>query len=233
MIKTYPIPEPQPHPKFGGFIDLTDEIFGRLTVRYYGGHRNGRTQWVVDCICGNRKIVAATGLRKGGVTSCGCLYRERLGNRYRTHGESTSRGVYSIWASMRDRCNNPKNKAFPHYGGRGIKVCERWNDYEAFKSDMGDRPAGMSINRINNDGDYCPENCKWATTAEQANNKRSNRLLTYEGKTQTVMQWARELSINHDAVYGRLRNGATDAEALFGYDHAVKAQAEIKRLKGE
>lgn len=119
------------------------------------------------------------------------------------HGTKT----YQTWKSMRERCLCKTAKAYPRYGGRGITVCDRWDSFENFYADMGDRPENHSIERIDNNGPYSPENCKWATDIEQANNKRNNRLLTYGGKTQTVPQWARDLNIKQGTIAVRLMRG--------------------------
>lgn len=219
------LPEPEKHPSHCRFTDLTGQTFGRLTIAYYAGQKNSKSQWVADCSCGTRKAVMARGLVRGAITSCGCLHREMVGARYRTHGKS-KHPIYAIWLALRDRCNNPRNKNYFRYGGRGIQVCERWNNFENFLADMGDRPSPKhSIDRQDNDGNYSPENCWWVLSETQGNNKRNNRHLTLNGVTKTVMQWSRESGIHHDAIYGRLRAGATDAEALTGYTLAQEALA--------
>ena len=231
MIKTYPIPEKQPLPTKGRFLDLTGEKFGRLVILYYGGSRNGKAQWVAHCECGNDKIVAAAGLRRGAITSCGCAQKEMMGARNRSHGKSKSNALYKIWLSMRGRCKNPRNKNYARYGGRGITVCDRWDDFEQFLADMGDRPSPQhSIDRIDNNKGYSPENCRWATQEVQGNNKSNNKRLTVNGKTKTVMQWSRDTGIHHDVIYGRLRSGATHEEAIYGPDFARKTQEQIARL---
>lgn len=122
---------------------------------------------------------------------------------------------YSAWRAMKDRCNRETHHAYPRYGGRGIKVCERWNEsFADFLEDMGPRPEGRSLDRIDNDGDYCPENCRWATREEQANNTSVNVLLEHEGKSQTITQWARELGILPATLYKRFEYGYGAEEAL-------------------
>lgn len=127
------------------------------------------------CDCGSERVVLKRDLKSGKSTSCGCLTIENGIKSNTKHGfkrRDSAHELYGIWAVMRGRCNNPENKSYKHYGGRGISVCERWNDFKMFAKDMGDRPEGLSIDRINNDGDYEPSNCKWSTAVEQANNRR-------------------------------------------------------------
>lgn len=128
-------------------------------------------------------------------------------NKRRTkHGMYRTK-VYKTWQQMRQRCENPKDTSYHRYGGRGIKVCDRWQEFENFLLDMDEPPVGASIDRIDNDGDYTPENCRWATVQEQQNNIRTNRLFTHEGKTQTLAQWSRELGIPYHVLKYRLDHG--------------------------
>lgn len=136
----------------------------------------------------------------------------------RRHGQNTKNNLtYRSWASMRQRCNNPKNKAWPNYGGRGISICDRWNHSDGFISflaDMGERKKGTSLERINVNGNYEPSNCKWATTKEQGQNKRSTVYLTYKGATATLTQWADRLDIDPSRITGRLHRGWSVERAL-------------------
>ena len=126
-----------------------------------------------------------------------------------------SHPLYDIWRGVLRRCENPKNFAWKYYGGRVIRVCERWHDFDKFVADMGTRPEGTTLDRYpNNDGDYEPGNCRWATHEEQHRNKRSNHNLTFRGRTQTMWQWADDLSINPFALARRIKNGWTTEEAL-------------------
>jgi hypothetical protein len=138
-------------------------------------------------------------LQRGKVKSCGCLNAERI----KRHGKATSY-VYGVWKQMIQRCENPKNPAYHNYGGRGISVCEEWHDFEAFFSDMGDRPKGYSIDRIENDKGYSKENCKWSTMSEQLNNTRRNRMVTLNGRTQTMEQWSQETGIGWHTLRQRI-----------------------------
>lgn len=130
------------------------------------------------------------------------------------HSGGKKSTTYSIWSSMKDRCLNSKHRRYARYGGRGIRVCDRWLSFESFLLDMGERPKGLSLERIDNDGDYQPGNCRWATNQEQSLNRRSNRRLTFNGKTQTVKEWSLELGFKKNLIKDRLRIGWTVEQAL-------------------
>lgn len=192
--------------------DIAGLRFGRLTVvARVGSDNNGNSRWLCSCDCGEQRNVLAQSLRNGATRSCGCLNRELVAKRETQHGQ-TGTSTYRTWDAMLQRCTNPKHRKWPDYGGRGIQVCESWKKYEDFFSDMGARPDGMTIDRIDNDGDYTPENCRWATPTEQMNNRRNNRVFVINGERLTLSQACRKFQINKSTARNRLSRGM-DIEA--------------------
>lgn len=168
-----------------------------------------------ECKCGVRKVVLCASLRRGSTLSCGCFGRSR---EVRVKHSGPTRlshpGEYNSWAQMRSRCNSPTANGYANYGGRGIRVCERWNSFASFVADMGARPEGCSIERNDVNGHYEPENCRWATGDEQRNNTRRSRLITAFGETKTVSEWAKSRGWSHKKLSGRLSRGWSVEEAL-------------------
>lgn len=193
--------------------DLTNKVFGRLTVveKYSKCTPASNTVWTCRCTCGNIINVPDCHLKFKHTTSCGC-YRKEL----KTKHNLSYTAEYTAWASIIQRCENKKSKAFIYYGARGITVCEEWkNSFEAFYRDMGTRPSPQhSIDRKDNNGNYCKENCRWATKLEQANNKRSNVTYLYKGSKQTIAQIARDSGLNYDLLKSKLARGLTVEEII-------------------
>ncbi len=189
----------------GKMIDITGKRFSKLVVKECAGRdKHGKAIWRCICDCGNENIIVGSDLRRGHTISCG--HAKNL-----KHGMARTKNLhplYKLWVGMKQRCTNPKATAYKDYGGRGIAVCERWrNSFENFLADMEERPEGTSLNRIDNDGGYSPDNCKWATKVEQGKNQRNNRMLTFEGRTMCLSEWARELDIDRKTIRDRLNRG--------------------------
>lgn len=155
--------------------DIAGQKFGRLTVIKYAGEY----KWVCKCECGIMRVVKSSRLRTGNTKSCGCLRKDFVVGRFTIHGQSSLNGkktlTYNTWVGMKQRCNYSKHVGYKNYGGRGIKVCKRWAKFENFYKDMGERPEGTTIDRIDNDGDYKTSNCRWATRKEQSLNKSNSK----------------------------------------------------------
>jgi hypothetical protein len=180
--------------------------YGRLTVIRWAHTTNADgLWWACLCECGREKVVRGHSLRSGATKSCGCLQREFVASLNRTHGLSETR-TCKIWKNMLDRCLNAAHKSYKDYGGRGIYVCERWvSSIENFMNDMGPAPDGLSIDRIDNDGPYCPENCRWVTREIQSRNMRTNRVISFAGQTKILKDWADELGIYPTSLASRLQ----------------------------
>jgi hypothetical protein len=193
-----------------GIKNLIGQQFGRLTVIAFS-HSDERAMWVCRCECGNEKLVASKLLTAGQTKSCGCL----RGTHHQAAAGSARPRVYRIWQAMLNRCRNPNVQNYARYGGRGIRVCERWMSFENFFADMSDPPSpSHSIDRIEGDGDYEPGNCRWATEKEQQANRRCNRYVTHDGATRTLKEWSQLLGGSENIVSIRLRNGWTELAAV-------------------
>lgn len=200
-------------------IEMIGRTFARLTVLSQHKDRgaDGGLKWVCRCECGNECVVAGGHLRFGQTKSCGCLKHEHsveMGRSGRTHGLTDS-GTYTSWVAMKSRCTNPTNPSYPDYGARGISVCDAWrNSFDQFLADMGKRPEGTSIDRINTDGNYEPGNCHWASLVEQANNKKSNVRFEIDGESMTMAEACRCYGASYMLVCRRIRNGVPPHIAL-------------------
>jgi len=193
--------------------DLTNKKFGRLTVLEIQRTPKG-VRWACKCDCGNFTSVISNKLKHGKTKSCGCLRGETIGNMRRTHSAGGT-PTYLVWKGLRNRCNNPNEVGYKNYGGRGITYCERWEKYENFVQDMGNKPDGMSIDRIDVNGNYCKENCRWATREQQNNNKRCSINLTYQNQTLTLAQWAVILDIKYSTLYHRIKKLPADKAFVY------------------
>ncbi len=194
-------------------IDLTGMQIHSLKVIERAGTNispNGTKEplWKCICVCGNIVVVRGSMLRTGRQKSCGCYAAECAKTRLTKHGCADKERLYRIWSLMRDRCNNANSPHYALYGGRNITVCDEWNDYGTFRSwaIANGYSNKLSLDRIDSNGNYCPENCRWTTQKKQCNNKRNNHYLTYLGKTQTMSEWAEELGINYNTLRSRLNN---------------------------
>lgn len=189
-------------------IDITGKTFHKLTALNYIFSKNNKQYWLFKCECKKEKTIRKDQVTGGIVKSCGC---ESKDTRFQiTHGIPNEDRTYRSWRRMKNRCLNEKCADYRNYGGRGIKICDRWiNSFENFFEDMGERPLRMSLDRINVNGNYEPNNCRWATNEQQCNNTRSNVFISWNGRTQTIMQWAKELNISYARVRYFNKKGQT------------------------
>ena len=175
-------------------LDLTGQVFGRLTVIAYSHTKESNAYWELQCLCGNKKIACTGNLRRGMTRSCGCLRKETTRKTMTKHGDAGTKLFYR-WAAMRSRCRGTDKRYKRLYTDRGIKVCDEWNDYSTFKRDMEQTyKEGLELDRIDNNGNYSKENCRWATRGEQVANRRGCRQFTVDGKDWTLKNYC---SSNH------------------------------------
>src|SRR5579862_88153 len=200
-------------------IDLTNRVFGRLTVIAYAGNdRHRNAVWKCICVCGTETTSPGKCLRTGQTNSCGCLSIERTKQFNTTHGATANRTIkptYKVWIGMKQRCSSQEDSKFRTYAGRGIAVCERWNDFANFLADMGERPHGKTIERLNNYLGYSPDNCVWATPKEQSLNRRDTNRITICGKRKPMQTACQEYGIKYATVYSRrVRHGVPLTQAF-------------------
>lgn len=213
------------------YKNLSGRRFGRLLViERMQNNKHGKSQWRCRCDCGNEVVVVAGNLLSGNTTSCGCYRSELVAKKNKLstiHGESNTR-IYQIWVNMRRRCNNPKCDAYPLYGGRGITVCDTWSkDFVAFQDWALSHgyQEDLTIDRIDNNKGYSPENCRWATVKEQNNNRSSNVFCVIDGMRKTLSQWAEYIGLPKHEIYERWRRGDQ------GYDLIRPGTRQRKRLE--
>ncbi len=194
--------------------------FGRLTIiKVIPKHKtNNRCQFLCECDCGQIVVVNKHDLKNNNTRSCGCLKKELLIKRSTKHGHSRRKiesNAYRSWRAIRQRCDNPNCAEYKNYGGRGISICEQWNNFLYFIKDMGNPPTNKhQINRIDNNGNYCKDNCRWSTPKEQSRNTRQNQFISFNGTTKCIMDWAISLNINPKTLYTRFHRGWSIKRAL-------------------
>ena len=193
-------------------INMTGERYGRLlVVEQNKTDKRGEVWWLCRCDCGKTVAVRGSYLRTGATKSCGCLHQDSITK----HGMSDTR-LYSIWHAMNQRCSNKNNERYDSYGGRGITVTPEWRNFESFRdwALANDYQDDLTIDRIDNDGNYCPENCRWITNKAQQNNRRNNRIIEFNGEKKNIQEWAEKCAINPRTIRKRLQKGWTIERAL-------------------
>lgn len=199
--------------------NLSGLRFGLLVVIERKPMDANRPHWKCKCDCGKEHIVESSRLISGNTKSCGC---NRWAGHRKTHGMKDSK-EYDIWSKMKARCQKQTDKSFHRYGGRGISFDPRWESFESFYEDMGPRPSQRhTLERIDNNGNYCKENCRWATYVEQGRNKGNNRLITHDGTTMCLSEWAEVSTVTAQHLRGRIRDG-------WGFNAAISAPVGMKR----
>jgi hypothetical protein len=215
------------------FIDLTGQRYSRLTVlreaQKPDTYQSAYVFWECRCDCGNVVVCSSGNLRSGNSKSCGCLKLEMHTARLTKHGGSYT-PEFAIWNGMHKRCYSPAEPSYVNYGARGITICDRWREsFANFLADMGPLPSEHhSIDRINNDGPYSPENCRWATRKEQNNNTRRNHFLDYNGQHLTIAQWADVTGLTVDAIGLRVARGWTVERTLTAPLRITKAHRKTR-----
>ena len=226
----------------GKFIDRTGERHGRLLVIERGPDHitaggQKHTTWKCLCDCGNTVVVPAQSLSLGRVKSCGCLQKERTSEASTKHGDSKTGSkynrLYHIWKGMRARCASNRAENNPRYAGRGIAVCDEWQDYLSFKewALTNGYDDSLSIDRIDVDGDYEPSNCRWATMTQQQRNRSNNRYINVDGETVKVVEYADEHNITKSAIYTRLKNGKHPLDNIYKNRKYITFNGETHHLK--
>lgn len=200
----------------GKFCNLAGQKFGKLTIIKRAKNRGHNTYWLCQCDCGNFKEAEASNLKTGTTNSCGCDKRKKQVLASTKHNQSKTR-IYRIWSGLKQRCNNKKSKTYKYYGGRGIKVCEKWQkNFEIFRdwAIQNGYQEGLTIDRIDPNGNYEPANCRWISNFEQQHNKRNNKFLTYNNQTYCISEWAKIIGINAQTLFKRFERGFSIERAL-------------------
>lgn len=188
-------------------VEMVGKVFGRLTVIAAAGHRKAVRLYLVRCQCGVEKTVDGSNLRWGTTKSCGCLHKDNLRARL-SKGSDTATSEYRTWSRLRDRCNNPRNRDYPGYGGRGIGYHSSWESYACFLADVGYKPfPGAELERIDNDKGYSADNCRWATRTEQNRNKRNTRWVLLQGRKISLAEAAETVEVNYSTLLSRIARG--------------------------
>ena len=210
------------------FIDLTGNRYNRLMVIERAENAKGGVPvWKCLCDCGNIVLVRGNNLKSGAVQSCGCLIHEPAHNR--THGLSKD-PIYQRWNQMKERCYNPSCKSYADYGGRGIKMCDEWKDSVVSFAEWAfanGYKRELTIERIDNDGDYCPSNCKWIKRSEQPRNRRLCYSITYNGKTKNLSDWCKELGLEYKRIHNRMH------KLGWSFERAISEPVHIDKQKGK
>ena len=198
----------------GKIINMVGQKYEKLTVlSQVGVNKSGEKMYECLCECGNKKIIRGNSMRRGLTTSCGCYRSKYISSKNKVH-ENCGTPTYKSWTAMKSRCLNPNTTAYQNYGGRGIKICDEWMNFENFLKDMGEKPKGKTLDRIDFNGNYEPSNCRWASIQEQNRNTRQNVMITYNGETLCMKEWAERLSIPYPKLQHRIRSGWDIKRAL-------------------
>ena len=195
------------------FVQMDGFVFGKLTVIKFSHFKRNVAHWICKCSCGKEVAINGSNLRTGSTKSCGC---SRIGNESAVKHGKYRQPIYHTWQSIIARCERPSHKSYKDYGGRGITVCESWRNFENFYADMGDRPIGKTIERIDNGKGYEPGNCEWQDAIHQARNRRSGRYLTAFGETKLLVEWEEDerCKVWRDTLSYRLETGWEVEEAI-------------------
>ena len=207
-------------------INITEQVFGKLTVlKREGSDKEGKALWLCKCDCGNEALITGKRLRKGTTKSCGCIVSKH---------NMTDTTTWKSWRSMMRRCYETTNQHYERYGARGIRVSEKWHEFVNFLTDMGERPDGTSLDRINNDGNYEADNCRWADNFTQNNNRGDyNTKPTLGDLTLNINEWGRKLNIKPTAITERLRRGWSIEKTLTTPCKSYTKETKLWKYKGE